>query len=90
MGEIGSGADGMLTRHRDPFGGVRPQIEELRPSGIDFDDEELSRVERDYVFLYETSLGGPWKIDPFKTNLINEEFGRRGSPSFSKSRKVVF
>jgi len=27
--------------------------------------------------LCETSLGGPWKIDLFKTNLIKEEFARR-------------
>ena len=41
------------------------------------DDPELSSVARDYVFLWETSLGGPWKIDLFKTNLIKEEFARR-------------
>ena len=27
--------------------------------------------------LCETSLGGPWRIDLFKTNLIKEEFARR-------------
>jgi hypothetical protein len=44
------------------------------------DSEELSRVARDYVFLCETSLGGPWKIDVFKRDLIREEFVRRGEP----------
>ena len=44
------------------------------------DDEQLSRVACDYVFLCETSLAGPWKIDLFKTNLIKEEFARRGKP----------
>ena len=42
------------------------------------DDEELAREARSHVFLCETSLGGPWKIDLFKTNLIKEEFERRG------------
>ena len=42
----------------------------------ELDDEQLSRVARDYVFLCETSFAG--KIDLFKTNLIKEEFGRRG------------
>ena len=42
------------------------------------DDEELSREARNHVFLCETSIGGPWKIDLFKTNLIKEEFSRRG------------
>jgi hypothetical protein len=41
------------------------------------DDEELSRETRNHVFLCETALGGPWKIDLFKTNLIKEEFERR-------------
>jgi hypothetical protein len=44
------------------------------------DDAELSGMARDYVFLCETSLRGPWKIDLFKTNLIKEEFARRGKP----------
>ncbi len=44
----------------------------------ELDDEQLSSVARDYVFLCETSIGGPWKIDLFKTNLIKEEFARRG------------
>ena len=38
------------------------------------DDEEA----RDFVFLCKTSIGGPWKIDLFKTNPIKEEFERRG------------
>ena len=42
------------------------------------DDEELSREARDFVFLCKTSIGGPWKIDLFKTNPIKEEFERRG------------
>ena len=46
----------------------------------ELDEEQLSRVARNYVFLCETSIGGPWKIDLFKTNLIKEEFGRRGKP----------
>jgi hypothetical protein len=44
----------------------------------ELDDEELSREARNHVFLCETSLGGPWKIDLFKRNLTKEEFGRRG------------
>ena len=44
----------------------------------ELDDDELSREARNHVFLCETSLGGPWKIDLFKTNLIKEEFARRG------------
>ena len=31
------------------------------------DDEELSREARNHVFLCETSIGGKWKIDLFKT-----------------------
>ena len=46
----------------------------------ELDDEELSREARHHVFLCETSLGGPWEIDVFKTNLIKEVFGRRGRP----------
>jgi hypothetical protein len=42
------------------------------------DDEELSREARSLVFLCETSIGGPWKIDLFKTNLIKKAFVRRG------------
>jgi hypothetical protein len=42
------------------------------------DDEDLSSEARNHVFLCETSLGGLWKIDLFKRNLIQEEFGRRG------------
>jgi hypothetical protein len=42
------------------------------------DDDELSREARNHVFLCETSIGGPWKIDLFKTNLIEAEFERRG------------
>ena len=56
----------------------------------ELDDEQLSRVARDYVFLCETSIGGPWKIDLFKWNLAREEFGNRRSPSSSKSRRVLF
>ena len=44
----------------------------------ELDDEQLSRVARDHVFLCQTSIGGPWKIDAFKRNLIQEEFARRG------------
>jgi hypothetical protein len=44
----------------------------------ELDDEQLSSVARDYVFLCQTSLGGPWKLDLFKTNLLKEEFERRG------------
>ena len=35
---------------------------------------------RDYAFLCQTSIDGPRKIDLFKTNLIKEEFARRGKP----------
>ena len=44
----------------------------------ELDDDELSTEARNHVFLCDTSLGGPWKIDLFKTNLIKEEFARRG------------
>jgi hypothetical protein len=44
----------------------------------ELDDEELSRAARNHLFLCETSIGGPWRIDLFKTNLIKEEFARRG------------
>lgn len=56
----------------------------------ELDDEELSREERNYVFLCETSLGGPWKIDLFKTNLIKEEFERRGKLAvFEVAEKLI-
>jgi len=42
------------------------------------DDEELSGMARDYEFLCETAINGPWKIDAFKRNLIREEFCQRG------------
>ena len=45
-------------------------------------EEQLLRVARDYVFLCETSLGGPWKIDVFRRDVIREEFPRRGEPEF--------
>ena len=35
----------------------------------ELDDEELSREARNPVFLCETSLGGPWEIDVFKTDV---------------------
>jgi hypothetical protein len=44
------------------------------------DHVELSSMARDYAFLCQTSIDGPWKIDLFKTNLIKEEFARRGKP----------
>jgi hypothetical protein len=42
------------------------------------DDEELSSMARDFVFLCETAINGPWKIDAFKRDLIREEFSQRG------------
>jgi hypothetical protein len=44
----------------------------------ELDDEQLSNVACDFVFLCETSIGGPWTIDLFKRNLIKEEFASRG------------
>jgi len=56
----------------------------------ELDDEELSREARNHVFLCETSLGGPWEIDLFKTNLIKEEFARRGKPElFEVAEKFI-
>jgi hypothetical protein len=43
-------------------------------------DERLSGMARDYVFLCETAIKGPWKIDVFKQDLIREGFARRGEP----------
>ena len=43
-------------------------------------DAELSRVARHYVFLCQTSLGGPWKIDVWKRDFIHEECSRRQKP----------
>ena len=34
--------------------------------------------QRDYVFLSTTSLGGPWKIDLFKRNLIQRRVRSSG------------
>jgi len=47
------------------------------------DDEELSSVARDFVFLCQT-------IDLFKTNLIKEEFERRGKQElFEVAEKFI-
>ena len=46
----------------------------------ELDDDQLSNVARDFVFLCKTSIGAPWRIDLFKTKLIREEFVRRGKP----------
>ena len=43
----------------------------------ELDDDQLSNVARDFVFLCKTSIGAPWRVDLFKTNLIREEFVRR-------------
>ena len=56
----------------------------------ELDDDQLSNVARDFVFLCETSIRGPWKIDLFKTNLIKEEFERRGKPElFEVAEKFI-
>ena len=54
------------------------------------DDEELSREARNHVFLCETSPGGPWQINLFKTNLIKEEFERRGKPELFEVAESFF
>ena len=54
------------------------------------DDEELSREVRNHVFLCETSIGGPWKIDLIKTDLIKEEFERRGKPELFEVAENLF
>ena len=54
------------------------------------DDEELSREARNHVFLCETSIGGPWKIDLIKTDLIKEEFERRGKPELFEVAENLF
>ena len=41
------------------------------------DDENLSGIAQDYIFLCETSIGGPWKIE-FSNGLIQEEFSQLG------------
>jgi hypothetical protein len=57
----------------------------------ELDDEELSSEARNHVFLCETSLGGSWRIDLFKTNLIKEEFERRGELElFEVAEKFIF
>ena len=43
-------------------------------------DAELSRVARHYVFLCQTSLGGPWKIDVWKRDFVHQECSRRQKP----------
>jgi|GEM_PF-3596047 hypothetical protein len=56
----------------------------------ELDDEQFSSVARDFVFLCETSIGGPWKIDLFKANLIKEEFECRGNWNCLKSLRPLF
>ena len=45
---------------------------------IEMTDDRLEKEARDYVFLCETSLGGPWEIYAWKRDFVRDELERRG------------
>ena len=46
----------------------------------EMDDAKLASFARDFVFMCQTALNGPWAIDEFKREAIREESCRRGRP----------
>lgn len=56
----------------------------------ELDDDQLGRVARQYVFLCETALHGPWDIDVWKRDAARDEFQRRHrSQLFEEAERFI-
>lgn len=53
-------------------------------------DDRLEEEARDYNWLCETSLGGPWPIHRWKRDYVREECQRRGKgESYERARITI-